>query len=519
MENMSLPGSFLISYYVESFWGSPRPLVDWSGVPTFILAVLAVVMAATAMIVRPPDMKLPIRLPGPPALPIIGTRWLFWSRYKLNKLHEAYEDMFRRYGLVFVEVMPGGAPLVSIAERGALEAVLRTPAKRPYRPPTEIVQVYRKSRPDRYASTGLVNEQGEKWHHLRRHLTSELTSPQTIQGFIPQLNNICDDFLVLLKNCRRPDGTVLGFDHLTNRMGLESVCGLMLGARLGFLERCMSGRAATLAAAVKAHFRAQRDSYYGAPLWKFAPTTLYKTFVRSEETIHTIVSELMEEAKSRTHGAAQDDGMQEIFLKILANPELDTRDKKAAVIDFITAGIETLANSLIFLLYLLSGRPDWQQKIRSELPSCGDLTIEELALAPSLKAAANEAFRVLPTVPFLARLLEQPVNIDGHRIPAGTFVLAHTVTACRREENFWRASEYLPERWIDVREPHAASLVAPFGRGKRMCPGKRFVELELHLLLAKILQNWRVEFEGEIDVQFDFLLSPKSPVTLRLVEW
>lgn len=50
----------------------------------------------------------------------------------------------------------------------------------------------------------------------------------------------------------------------------------------------------------------------------------------------------MEEAKSRSRGAAQDDGMQEIFLKILANPELDMRDKKAAVIDFITAGIETV---------------------------------------------------------------------------------------------------------------------------------------------------------------------------------
>lgn len=61
----------------------------------------------------------------------------------------------------------------------------------------------------------------------------------------------------------------------------------MLGSRLGFLERSMTGRAAALATAVKAHFRAQRDSYYGAPLWKFAPTKLYRQLVKSEETIHT----------------------------------------------------------------------------------------------------------------------------------------------------------------------------------------------------------------------------------------
>ncbi|CAG9793265.1 unnamed protein product [Diatraea saccharalis] len=516
---MSLPGAFLFSHYVESFWhqNSSPPLVDWSGLPTLVLLVAAVV-AATAVALRAVDAR-PRRLPGPPALPLLGTRWLFWSRYKMNKLHEAYADMFRRYGPVFAETTPGGVAVVSIAERGALEAVLRTPAKRPYRPPTEIVQVYRRSRPDRYASTGLVNEQGEKWYHLRRHLTAELTSPHTMRNFLPQLNSISDDFLTLLQACRASDGTVYGFDQLTNRMGLESVCGLMLGTRFGFLERCMSGRAATLAAAAKAHFRAQRDSYYGAPLWKFAPTTLYRTFAWSEETIHVIVSDLMEEARSRAEGSAQDDGMQEIFMRILENPALDMRDKKAAIIDFINAGIETLANSLVFLLYLLSGRPDWQQRIRSEVPCGGELRAEEIAAAPSVRAATMEAFRLLPTAPFLARLLEAPVNVAGHKLPAGTFVLCHTGAACRREDNFWRATEYLPERWVSVREPHAASLVAPFGRGRRMCPGKRFVECELHLLLAKIMQRWRVEYDGELDIQFDFLLSPKSPVSLRLVEW
>lgn len=55
---------------------------------------------------------------------------------------------------------------------------------------------------------------------------------------------------------------------------------------------------------------------------------------------------MMEEAKVRSRSSAQDNGMQEIFLKILSNPELDMRDKKAAVIDFITAGIETVRHWL-----------------------------------------------------------------------------------------------------------------------------------------------------------------------------
>lgn len=57
----------------------------------------------------------------------------------------------------------------------------------------------------------------------------------------------------------------------------------------------------------------------------------------------------MDEAKSKKQGSANDDGMREIFLRILENPALDMRDKKAAVIDFITAGIET-----VYLMVMLN---------------------------------------------------------------------------------------------------------------------------------------------------------------------
>lgn len=68
--------------------------MDWSGVPTLVLLVAAVMVAATALVARAADTKQATRLPGPPGLPFLGTRWLFWSRYKMNKLHEAYEGMF-----------------------------------------------------------------------------------------------------------------------------------------------------------------------------------------------------------------------------------------------------------------------------------------------------------------------------------------------------------------------------------------------------------------------------------------
>jgi ecdysone 20-monooxygenase len=46
----------------------------------------------------------------------------------------------------------------------------------------------------------------------------------------------------------------------------------------------------------------------------------------------------------------------------------------------------------------------------------------------------------------------------------------------------------LPERWLQNGELARTSpfLVVPFGCGRRVCPGKRFAEQQMHLALAKV---------------------------------
>lgn len=97
------------------------------------------------------------RIPGPLALPLIGTKWMFYWKYKLSELHEYYEDMHATYGDVVLEVGWNGFPIVNLFNKNDIEKVLKYPSKYPFRPPTEIVAHYRKSRPDRYASTGIIN--------------------------------------------------------------------------------------------------------------------------------------------------------------------------------------------------------------------------------------------------------------------------------------------------------------------------------------------------------------------------
>lgn len=67
------------------------------------------------------------------------------------------------------------------------------------------------------------------------------------------------------------------------------------------------------------------------------------------------------------------------------------------------------------------------------------------------------------------------------------------MVSCHDPENFKDPDTFLPERWLsnesklNTRSSEAgASIVVPFGIGKRQCPGRRFVEMELMLILAKV---------------------------------
>lgn len=67
-----------------------------------------------------------------------------------------------------------------------------------------------------------ICRQGEQWHELRVKLTSGITSRKILLAFIPSLNEICDDFVELIRRKRDANGCVKDFQDLANTVGLES---------------------------------------------------------------------------------------------------------------------------------------------------------------------------------------------------------------------------------------------------------------------------------------------------------
>lgn len=101
------------------------------------------------------------KVPGYFPLPFIGTIWAFvYYGYKPETIQQYYKDMFAKFGSIFQEETLFNNRMVSVVNRVDIEKVFRATGKYPLRPPTEVVAYYRRTRPDRYITVGIVNEQG-----------------------------------------------------------------------------------------------------------------------------------------------------------------------------------------------------------------------------------------------------------------------------------------------------------------------------------------------------------------------
>nr|AZR39413.1 cytochrome P450 [Agasicles hygrophila]UYD61983.1 cytochrome P450 314A1 [Agasicles hygrophila] len=440
-------------------------------------------------------------IPGPLALPILGTtRPRFLGGFNINKIHEYYLELYKKYGPIVKEEALFNVPVISVFEKSDIEKVLKScGGKYPMRPPCEAQMVYRRSRPDRYVSTGLVNEQGPVWHHLRTSLTTDLTSPKTISGFLPQAEEISEDWCNLLRQTRTNGDIVEHLEDLVNKLGLETSCSLVLGRRLGFLLPGQeTNLAKRLADAVHSHFIATRDTYYGLPFWKLYNTSAFKKLADSEETIYKLASELIQSADDATAESS-------VFQSII-KADIDEREKTAAIIDFIAAGIHTLKNSLVFILYLVGRNAGVQQKILEDKTKS------------YLKACIRESFRIYPTAYSLARITQEDLDLSGFKVKGGSVVICHTGVAGKNAQYFKDPLEFRPERWLGAEKSSTASnatfLVTPFGAGKRICPGKRLMESVLPIFLENTVKNFEIDVVNPMEIQFEFLLAPKGPTSM-----
>ncbi|KAF2840284.1 cytochrome P450 monooxygenase-like protein [Patellaria atrata CBS 101060] len=209
------------------------------------------------------------------------------------------------------------------------------------------------------------------------------------------------------------------------------------------------------------------------------------------------------------------------------------------LLTFLAAGHETTAAAFTWAVYLLSIHPFIQTKLREELfanmpepyfqtnPSNPQSLFALLDSLPYLNAICSESLRLYPTVPITLRDAVRPTKILDQHIPAGTQVVV-SPWAINRNPHLWgpRATEFVPERWIDGsgqanNTGGATSNYSnlTFLHGSRSCIGQGFARAELRALVAAWVGRFEMRMADPTETVVPsgvITIKPRDGLRLRL---
>ena len=196
-------------------------------------------------------------------------------------------------------------------------------------------------------------------------------------------------------------------------------------------------------------------------------------------------------------------------------PDALIRDQ---LLTILIAGHDTSAALLSWALYVLSSRPDIQDKARAEIDRTLGDNPPDYALVSQLhylEQVINETLRLYPPIHLGSRIAACDLEFQGYPIPAGRRVL-YSIYLTHRDPRYWRnPAEFIPERFApeQARPPYT---FLPFGGGARNCIGMAFAQVEAKVVLARILQRYVLEFTGHrVHLHMGATLEPRPAVWVK----
>jgi cytochrome P450 len=169
---------------------------------------------------------------------------------------------------------------------------------------------------------------------------------------------------------------------------------------------------------------------------------------------------------------------------------LSDEELRDELVTLLVAGHETTATALCWAFRWLLSDPVLHERLLDEIASAfegGQLVPEKVARLELLDGAVRETLRLSPVIPLVGRVLQEPLRVLGHDLPAGT-VLAPCIYLTQRRASVYPDPErFDPERYRNFK-PGAAEWF-PFGGGVRRCIGAAFATYEMKMVLATILSR------------------------------
>ena len=192
------------------------------------------------------------------------------------------------------------------------------------------------------------------------------------------------------------------------------------------------------------------------------------------------------------------------------------------MIFLMMAAHDTTTSTLTSMVYLLAKHPDWQERLRAEVHSLGTepLTHESLAKMNQTDWVIKETLRLYPPLSTLPKFSNRSFEHNGYLIPSDTVVITYPIHTHYMEEYWDNPTMFDPERFSSGRSEHKRHHYSwvPFSGGAHMCIGLHFADMQIKLVIAELLRNFRVSVPTDyvMPVQQSPISKPKDKLPIVL---
>jgi cytochrome P450 len=446
-------------------------------------------------------------LPGPSGLPLVGNVGLDSSCF-----HRTLEDWAREFGPLYRFRMMDRRFIVT-SRHGDIAQILHDRPDQ-WRRTSRVAGII-----DEAAARGVFSAEGEEWRRQRKLVMQALT-PEVINRFHPTL-------AAMTGRLRRrwlaaaEAGRPLRLLRDLKAFALDVIIGMAMGQDQDMLEHEDN----PLQQDIEFIFgQVARRVVAPVTYWRKVKLPVDRATDAAGLRIRAAVDGFIADARARMAAnpslRERPGNLLEAMLVARDRPGSGISDGvvQANAINMVFAGEDTTANTIAWLLYLLSRAPQAAARLAAEADA--EPGLEHM---PYLEACVQEAMRLKPVAPIMGAEAAKDARLDGVLVPAGVVVfmlLRHSFTL---EVPLADGAAFRPERWLDpsMKEKFddPGRKMVPFGGGPRFCPGRYLAMCEIRMVMSMLARSFTIHAVPDappVEELFTFTMTPSAlPVLLR----
>ncbi|EDV24792.1 uncharacterized protein TRIADDRAFT_56957 [Trichoplax adhaerens] len=348
-----------------------------------------------------------------------------YIRYtRLNYLPSGERDKIVNVDMIFVSTPEDFA------------TVFKAEGKYPDRGPIWPWVVYREQRKK---SKGVLIGKGEEWRKSRSVMDKKLLKMKDVSAYSERMNRVISNLILYIKRKQIEDnlnGELGNLQDSLYKWSFETINSVLFSKLLGAFNEPPTPIAEKFYKNVCSMMNVTGQLILMPPYYKYIKTKQWKEYCGYWDTLFEIGGQLIDEERNRLLSRGFDLSSKlensrmtedmEFLPYVLSRGELNDEEIAGNIIELMLGGVDTSANTIMWVLYILGKNPNIQEKLYKEVSSVlkdGQFPdSHSVQKMPYLRGVIKESQRLYPVLLATARILSQDVVLSGYHVPAKIFL-------------------------------------------------------------------------------------------------